>query len=163
MTSSIGAWFEAKTYAALSEIQATCPAMVHRFPDTKSARNLIPAQPGDHLLLIHGMAILIEEKCSETHDNFRSGFSSLWPKKQVAMHRKWHRSDCPSWLLFCDYCTDNIEVWAGDLIAKARAEGKRMPINVEPIVTGTITSFNETLLHAIDYELDQKNSIIKNI
>ena len=155
----IGNWFEGVVQDALKELQATHPCAWHRFTDSKAARSLVQALPGDHLLIAGGLAILIEEKASIKYDNLRSGFSSLWPKKQAAPHRIWHRGGAPSWIIFCDYDESNrdeldncVEVWPGRPLAEARAQGLKIPVNVEPILTCRASSLVENLWTCVLYE-----------
>ena len=148
-SAEIGKWFEDKIQAALKEIQSKRNAMCHRYPDTRAARNPLPAQPGDFLLTIDSKAILIEAKCSSVHSCLRSGFSDLWPKGEVAFHRLWHRSGHPSWVMFCDYTTERVDIWYGRDIATARAQGKRLPAGVEPLCSGTVSNIKDTMLEAV--------------
>ena len=148
-SSVIGKWFEDKLHPALKSIQSKQKAMCHRFPDTRAARNPLPAQPGDFLLNMAGMAILIEAKCSSVHDNLTSGFSSLWPKGEAAFHRLWHRSGQPSWVIFCHYDTEIVHIWAGEDIAYARATGQKLPRSLRPLVTGTVDTLELCLLKAV--------------
>jgi len=145
-----GKWFEDKVTGTLKEIQEKHPTMFHRFPDTRAARNILPAQPADYLFAMRGTALLIEAKCSEVHEGLRSGFSSLWPKPEAAFHRKWHRSGCPSLVVFCDYITEKVEIWQGTEIAKYRAFGKPIPKHVEPLVIGFVGNLKEIILEAVD-------------
>lgn len=157
----IGAWFEGEVEMALKEIQATQAAMWHRFTDSKAARNLVKAQPGDHMLLIWGMPILIEEKCSLKHDSLRHGFSAMWPKKQAAKHRLWHRADAPSLVIFCNY-NQRIpetymptEIWDGRSLAMARSQGKPIEKIMYPMVEGQINTLEQDILKAAT-ELSQE-------
>ena len=157
MTDDIGKWFEAKVYAALQEIQSKHPAMVHRFPDARSARNPLPAQPGDHFLLAPGMSILIEEKCSGTHASLRAGFSSLWDKRQAAMHRKWLRAGHPSWVMFCNYQTDHVEIWRGEDIALARSKGERIPAKAF-CFGSSIDTLERDILRVLEIEVSRRKT-----
>lgn len=157
MTDDIGKWFEGKVYTALQEIQSKYLAMAHHFPDTKSARNLLPAQPGDHFLLVPGMSMLIEEKCSAVHASLRAGFSSLWNKRQAAFHRKWHRAGHPSWVMFCNYQTDQVEIWRGEDIAMARSKGER--IAAEAFCFGaSIETLEQDILRVLEIEVSRKGA-----
>lgn len=141
----VGKWLEDKTKEALDQIQANSMAMYYRFPDTKAARNPLPTQPGDHLLMIEGKPILIEEKCSEKHDSFRSGMSSLWKKKQAAYHRKWHRAGGTSWIIFCNYYSELVEIWDAQHLVHLRAMGKRIPKTLQPLAVGPIDKLSEMI------------------
>jgi len=158
----VGNWFEGVVQEALKEIQATHPATWHRFTDSKAARSIVQAQPGDFLFVYGGVPILIEAKCSLKYDNLRSAFSSMWPKRQAAMHRKWHRAEAPSWLVFCDYEEENrnerdncVEIWPGIPLAAARSIGAKVPINVEP-TTCRASRLIETFLHCAKTELEDR-------
>ena len=151
--SDIGKWFEGKTQDALKEIQAEGGSMYYRFPDSNAARNYLAAQPGDHMLLTRGIAILMEEKCSEAYESLSSGFSSLWSKKQAAQHRVWHRSNNPSWVLFCDRTAEKVEIWDGRVVANMRVTGKRLTSSYYPIATAHISNLKGLILMAVEYEL----------
>jgi hypothetical protein len=146
----IGKWFEKKTKEALDVIQSLNMAMQYRFPDSNSARNYLQAQPGDHMLLINGTAILIEEKCSNRYSTLRSGFSGMWSKKQASYHRLWNRSGCPSWVVFCDHQREWVEIWRGDLLAGLRVKGKKIPANYYPMAEGSIKSLVPLIKQAVD-------------
>ena len=148
-SNDIGKWFEGKIQAALKEIESERDSTFHRYPDTRAARNPLPAQPGDFLLAIDGLAILIEAKCSATHDTFSSGFSSLWPKGEVAFHRMWHRAGHPSWVMFCHYDTGRVDIWDGANIASARATGGRFPARACLLADGHIKTVKDVILAAV--------------
>lgn len=160
MSNDIGSWFEDKVAGALKEIQDTHKSTFHRFPDSKAARNLLSAQPGDHQFMYEGMTILLEEKCSEAHSSLRGGFSALWDKRQAGFHRKWHRAGIPSAVLFCDYCAKDVEIWDGIQIATARVEGERVPAEVEPIVTCPIKTLTQGLMTLAKYMREHKDAYL---
>jgi hypothetical protein len=144
----IGKWLEGKAKGSFSEIQETHESMYYRFPDSRSAQNPMSAQPGDHLFLVGGKAILVEEKCSEKYASFRSGMSSLWSKKQAAQHRKWARAGGISWILFCHYQTGAVEIWNTSQrggLALLRGQGKRLPAQVYPIGEGSISNLTSII------------------
>lgn len=151
----IGVWFEGEVETALKEIQATQAAMWHRFTDSKAARNLVKAQPGDHMLIIWGIPILIEEKCSIKYDSLRKGFSALWPKKQAAKHRLWHRAGGPSLIIFCDYDQavaldfHRVEIWKGEPLARARSTGSPISKHIKPEVEGVVNTLEQDILKVI--------------
>ena len=158
----VGNWFEGVVQDALKELQATKPCAWHRFTDSKAARSLVQSQPGDHMLVAGGLAILIEEKASMKYDNLRSGFSALFPKKQAAKHRIWHRAEAPSWIIFCDYDESNkneldncVEVWGGESLATSRALGVKIATNVEPIITCRASRLVESLWTCVEYEWEK--------
>ena len=150
----IGAWFEHQVEEVLKEIQATRPAMWHRFTDSKAAQNLVKAQPGDHMLIMRGVPFLIEEKCSLKHNSLRSGFSSLWSKKQASKHLLWRRAGAPSMVIFCNYASDvpedlmGVDIWDGGVLAKIRCSGRQIPKTVNPWGACRVETL-ETNLYAI--------------
>ncbi len=141
---ALGYWFEDKTRDKLKEIQETKPSAFHRFTDSKAAKTIVAAQPGDHMLLIPNKAVLIEEKASTKHESFRSCLTMI-ENKQIAFHRIWHRAGHPSLVLFYSDLTDKIEIWDGTLVAKHRVEGKRMRINDNPIAICDLRTLTDTL------------------
>jgi hypothetical protein len=144
-SNDIGKWFEGKVQDALKEIESERKATFHRYPDTRAARNILPAQPGDFLLAIDGLAILIEAKCSAKYDSLSSGFSSLWPKGEAAFHRMWHRAGHPSWVMFCHYDTGKVHIWNGEGIALARATGAKFPTSAQLLAEGDIETIKDSI------------------
>ncbi len=155
-SNDIGKWFEDKVQDALKQIQSKHTAMFHRFPDTRAARNILPAQPGDHMLIMNGMAILIEEKCSDVHASLRNGFSALFPKEEAAQHRKWHRAGMPSWILFCNYSNKQVELWQGYRLATLRATGLRIPKDFRPTVRCDLADLESCILSMAQKEAEQE-------
>lgn len=147
-SNSIGKWLEGKVQTAMREIQAEHHAVYYRFPDTHSARNFLPSQPGDHLFAIDGRVYLIEEKCSEKHRLLESGFSSLWGKKQAAFHRIWNRAGIKSLIIFAYKPEGLVYIWDSAPLAKLRSEGKRIPGDMSPLAFGKVTDLGGLLLEA---------------
>jgi hypothetical protein len=150
-SNDIGKWFEGKIQDALKETESERKSTFHRYPDTRAARNILPAQPGDFLLAIDGLAILIEAKCSAKYGSLSSGFSSLWSKDQAAFHRMWHRAGLPSWVMFCHYDTGRVDIWDGGSIALARATGGRFPVSAGLLAEGDIKAIKDTILAAVKW------------
>jgi hypothetical protein len=127
---NIGLVFQDKTGELLRAIEEETGGRIRavRLYDTSSARgNSLPAQPGDHLVVMHGKTILIEEKASEVHSSLRSGLSSLMDKPQAGQHRLWARTGNPSVVIFYSAVTGVVEFWDGLLVANHRNEGKPLP------------------------------------
>jgi len=122
----IGKYFEKKVQDILKELQAEYPCTFYRFPDATAARNSMTAQPGDHMLLFNGRALLIEEKASEVHESLVSCAANMIKKKQAAMHLKWARSGNESIYLFYSRITGNVELWDGEYVATQRASGNKL-------------------------------------
>ena len=140
-----GYWFEDKVRDILKEIQSSTPSAYHRFTDSKAARNMVAAQPGDHMLLIPGKAVLIEEKASTKHHSFKSCLTMI-ENRQIAFHRIWHRAGHPSLVIFHSVESEQIEIWDGKLVAKHRVAGKRMGMTEKPIAVCYLKSLKQTLL-----------------
>lgn len=100
-----GKRMEAKLQTALMELQKTCTAYVHRFYDTHSARNLLPNQPGDFMVLVPDKCLLIEVK-SYGEDMTPSQFQA----RQLAKHILWRRAAHPSWFVIHNTSTDLVKI-----------------------------------------------------
>ena len=126
MVRNIGKYFEDKVTEALKGLQETSPCMYHRFPDSHSARNPLPSQPGDHMLLYRNNAVLIEDKASEVHETFSQGLSALLKKKQAAQHLKWMRAGHETVLLFYSVISGEVEIYSGRYVIPLRMAGKQI-------------------------------------
>ena len=107
----------------------------HRFPDTKSAGNFLPAQPGDHLLLVPTpAAILIEDKSTEVGDPLMVLLKQDdKTRAQVLKHRLWNRAGHPSYYVWGDIVAGLTAVYRGMDVVEAYH--KRAP-EPEAIFTG---------------------------
>ena len=143
----LGYWLEDRVRDSLKEIQQTKPSMFHRFTDSKAAKTIVAAQPGDYMLPLPNGAILIEEKASTKHESFRSCLTMIG-NNQIAFHRKWHRAGHPSIVVFYSDLNDRIEIWNGKLVAKHRIEGKRMGVHDNPIAVCDLKTLTDTLYHS---------------
>lgn len=153
MADNIGTWFEGKLKEALETIQYTHKsAMYHRFPDSKAARNYLQKQPGDYLLLIEGLPILIEAKCSEVHDSLRAGFSSMFEKPQATQHFLWQRGGGRSWVVFCNRNTEQVEFWDSAYLHQLRVQGKRIPKSLLPEYVAPLKTLKDCILSMVAYE-----------
>lgn len=92
--------FENDVHDYLREQAKERALIVHRFYDSKSAGDMLPAQPGDFLVIYQAMPILLELKSSEVFDSLRSCFSSHVSSAQIAFHRLWRRAGAQTWFLF---------------------------------------------------------------
>jgi hypothetical protein len=99
----------------------------HRFYDTASAGNFLPAQPGDHLVVYQGMPILIETKYSGKHATLRSCFSSNVDDGQMGSHRIWTRAGAITLLAFRG--TEGHELWDGAYLVECRMTGTRLDLS----------------------------------
>ncbi len=120
----IGRWFEDQCSVPLITLCTKRGRMFYKFPDTRSSRGLIPAQPGEFMILIGGKAILIECKASAKHKTFRSCMSGMVRDSQYGWHKRWQLSGNPSVFLFYSEVVNAIEVWDGETILLARKNKK---------------------------------------
>lgn len=107
----------------------------HRFYDTHAAGNFLPHQPGDHLVVVNGLAVLIETKCSEKYASLYSCFSGMVKPEQIGSMIYWERAGAHYFVVFkstLDIDTP-YELWLGADLVEARKSGKRLK---EPVKTG---------------------------
>lgn len=128
------AWklFEQDVQGLFKARQELEPLVYHRFYDTAAAGNFLPAQPGDHLIISRGHAILIETKCSTVRPSLRSCFSNMVKNTQIMKHRLWQRAGATTFFLFrADLPSGkNHELWDGRGVVKARLGRHLLPKNV---------------------------------
>jgi len=120
----IGKWFEDQCSYIFKKMCSKRGRMFYSFPDSRSSRGLIPAQPGEYMLLIGFGAGLIELKASLKHKSFRSCMSSMVRDSQYGWHKRWHLSNNPSVFVFYSEKENIIELWDGRDIVHARSIGK---------------------------------------
>ena len=104
------------------------PLSYLRLYDSKSAGNLLPAQPADFLVSFQGVTTLIEAKFSEVNKSLRSCFSSNVDSQQIASARIWMRSGADYLFLFYSKVTFSVEVWPGQHCIECRSEGKPLQV-----------------------------------
>ena len=139
-----GYWFENEVVWALKKLQAESPCVYHRFPDSKSARNIIAAQPGDHLLIAAGRAYLIEEKASTKHSSFRSCTSMVSPH-QKGSHIKWLRAGGRSLFFFYSEQEALAEIWDGLYLVTAWQTGTRLHKDAKPLAVVPIDGLEQAI------------------
>lgn len=123
--------------------------LVHRFYDTHSAGDFLPAQPGDFLVVKGGHSILIEAKHSVKHKSLRACFSSHVKNEQIGQHIIWQRAGATTLFLFkseMDPDKPVIEVWSGQYLIKARTSGTRLKL-------GSRLTVRESVEQTIDWLL----------
>ena len=123
----LGAWFEGQTQDRLKWFQENKHLMFHRFPDSKSAGNIIAAQPSDYLVGSPLAAWLVEVKASKVHKSLRSCAANAIRQEQVVKAHLWMRSGLRSVFIFISVTGGVIEVWDGRHVVAQRFEGK--PLN----------------------------------
>jgi hypothetical protein len=97
-----------------------------RLYDTRSAGGYLPQQQGDFIVAAATGGWLIECKASRKHNSLKSCLADNVEQHQAANLRLWHRFQ-PAIVLFCAAGDGNrIEVWDGETIGHARAEGERL-------------------------------------
>lgn len=128
---------EASIQAWLKDAQRTTKLAYHRFYDTKSAGNAMPAQPADFFLVVGGAPLLIEAKYSAVHESLRSCFSNSVKGHQLASARIWSRAGARYLILFYSKMASHVEVWDGPYCATQRALGNPLSLlerNIYPSV-----------------------------
>jgi len=108
----------------------------HRFYDTHSAQGFLPAQPGDHLVIWHGVPVLIETKYSSRLSSLYSCFSEMVKSHQIGSHRLWLRAGAQTMIAFKG--TDGYELWDGAHCVECRSEGKRLNKDTRLKVGGSL-------------------------
>ena len=138
---------EASIQAWLKDRQRTTKLAYHRFYDTKSAGNAMPAQPADFLIVMGGDPLLIEAKYSAVHDSLRSCFSNSVKGHQLASARVWNRAGARYKLLFYTKSCNQVEVWDGLYCATQRAAGKPLSL-AERTIYPSVSEALEALISA---------------
>lgn len=114
-----GTWLQDALQKALKAFCGSRPGFWHRFPDSKSSRTLINAQPGDYLWVLPWGAVLIECKSTDRSSPLRS----LLDPGQCGKHRLWHRAGQPSAFVYADSARGLLQWHDG----KSALEGDRLP------------------------------------
>lgn len=100
-----GKWLEKAIQKVLQEFMEESRSFFHRFPDSRTARALIPPQPGDYLwLLPNTSALLLEVKSTDESANL----NSLLDRGQCGKHRLWHRAGHRSAFIYGDRAKDQL-------------------------------------------------------
>lgn len=121
----IGRWFEKnKVKPALDELQERNRLYYHGFTDTHAAGAYVNNAPGDFLVVLDGVPILIECKASNVHETLRSCLSDAVENHQVGTHKLFMRALGASLFLFYSDATALVEFWPGEAVVAARASGK---------------------------------------
>lgn len=121
--------FEQDIQNYLQKREAEEPMTYHRFYDTASAGDFLPAQPGDFLILSRGHAILLEAKHSTVHASLKSCFASHVKDNQIGFHRIWQRAGATTFFIFKSEISGHnpvIELWDGKALVTARHQGRRL-------------------------------------
>lgn len=126
-TKDIGGWFEDNCSPLFKSGCLKRGRMFYPFPDSRSSRGTVSAQPGEYMLLLAGGAVLLELKASAKHKTFRSCMSSMVRDSQYGWHKKWHLSGSLSLFLFYSDSEQKVEVWDGRTIVQARRDAKPLP------------------------------------
>ena len=120
----IGRWFEkTKVKPALDELQATHNLYYHGFTDTHAAGAFVNNAPGDFLVVLEGVPILIECKASNVHETLRSCLADAVENHQVGTHKLFIRAMGASLFMFYSDATALVEFWPGVAVIAARANG----------------------------------------
>ncbi len=93
-------------------------AVYHRFYDTHSARNPLPAQPGDFLFVVQGRAFLLE--CKSTVVSTQIKTLAKRSPAQIGKHKLWIRAGGFSRYVYLDIIKNRLVLLDGqDLVDNA--------------------------------------------
>lgn len=143
MSKNDGEYLQDKLHEAGKLYEKKMPAMWHRFFDTKSARgHLLPAQPGDFMLLTPWKGILIEAKSTDEGTPLLSLIQSdSSARNQVGKHRIWHRTGHPSYYIWADIRTKEVRAYRGYAVVSAFVGGG----DVEPTLTSEVRKLYDVI------------------
>jgi len=159
----IGKWFEDQCEPHLKTLCSRRGRMFYKFPDSRSARGTVTAQPGEFMLLLPFGAALIECKASKKYETFRSCMASMVRDSQYGWHKRWMLSNNPSMFIFYSDVLNCIELWDGRDILIARRNAKplkkegyilRLNLKDTPIAEAmeiVVNRFEDELLVAIGH------------
>lgn len=105
-TGNDGKWLENSLQGALKKYCQQYPAIYHRFYDTHSARNPLPTQPGDFLLVTEGRTYLLECKSTVISTNIKT-LARRTPA-QIGKHKLWLRAGGLSRYVYLDLLLDKL-------------------------------------------------------
>jgi hypothetical protein len=115
-----GKVLEDATWKALQNIHQTHGAFVHRFLDTKAARTLVAATPGDYLMIRNGIPVLIECKSTSLGTPLKQMIrKSSVSKRQMARHRMWIKAEGASIYLHFNLKTGVLNAYKGQDVVDA--------------------------------------------
>ena len=139
----IGTRFEDDTQECLTKFKRMQLLNFVRLYDTKSARNFLPAQPGD-FIVASGRAHLLECKSSEKYRTLAEGqcLEDNVSAVQAAEHRLWAKAGNPCWFIFYSQPAGQVELWRGDVVGLAYAKKQTLG---EPEVAVGINMLSELL------------------
>lgn len=123
---NITSWekLESASQALLADWQRTRQLFFHRFYDTKSAGNLLPAQPADFLVTYLGYTVYVDTKFSAKSDSLRACFSSNVKSHQTAAAKLARRAGAGYWFLFYSRPARQFELWDGLYCMERRHLGR---------------------------------------
>jgi len=114
-----GKLLETAMQKALTDYCQTHPVLFHRFYDTHAARNWLPAQPGDFLLVVQGRAILIE--CKSTITGAHLNKLARGNAAQIGKHKLWLRAGGLSRYVYLNIQTNELILVDGRNITDKKA------------------------------------------
>lgn len=119
--------------SAIGEAAQASPIFYHRFYDTRSAKGYLPAQPADHLLLLNGHGILLEDKSTEVLNTAEACLvAGIFDNRQLAKHRIWRMRGGSTYITVYYERTNKAELWDSAVIDKRNLEGGSL-LHVEPL------------------------------
>jgi len=132
----LGKWFESKIKKNLQYLQEYKSTTFMKLQDTGAAGTYLSAVAGDFLAFSKHGSLLIEAKCSVTHDSLKSCLSNNVTKGQALEHILMTRAGQNSVFIFLAVSTGSLQVWDGSVVASHRQKGKQLRKNA-----GLVRSF----------------------
>ena len=145
----------------LRERQRVGSTMFHRFYDTASAGNYLPAQPADFLAVHNGRAYFIEAKFSEVHETLKSCFSGAVKPNQTASAHLVKRAGAEYVFLFYSRAIDHYELWDGEYCFQQRSRGERLHLSKRRVFTSLENTILGGVFNGSGYSLHRSSSWVK--
>lgn len=138
---------------ALKYLEAKSRATYVRLYDSKSAGfgkggNLIPPQPADFIVLLHGFPFLLEVKSSDSHDSLAdTTLRSVFSAEQMLGAQLWKRALGGALCAFYSIRTGKFEIWDSLDIREAYNQPPRQrKLTAAPLATQV--DYNNAVLSA---------------
>ena len=125
MNSNDGVILEDRVQEILESLQQYAPAFVHRYTDTKAARNFVRPAPADFLFACPSGAYSIECKSSVEATLAKAWKDDERHRVQIAKHRYWIRAGQESLFFFWHVGSSIINAHPGQYVIEAVLAGGR--------------------------------------
>lgn len=137
VTKNDGTALQDAIQSVLKDRMSLTPGFMHRFSDSKAARNLTTNQPSDLLWLEPGLpAILIECKSTDTGEPLKDLLKTSTSKQQLGKARLWLRARGLSCYVWADLTMLEIKIYDGRSLVRG---------DMDPIATGMMPELSVLL------------------